>query len=114
MHPTTNDTVRKPRPRPDRTVRLTLVPDAAHESPGLVNITEGGKLTSFLVWAIPSDFGRAFRLEKFTTHRRGDDDAEYHVCLEGNGGTCECKGFLRWSHCRHVEALHALVNAGEL
>jgi hypothetical protein len=57
---------------------------------------------------LPSDFGRAYRLTK-------PDGEQYHVLLADDGRhSSECKGFLRWSHCKHVEGLAALRQAGFL
>jgi hypothetical protein len=64
----------------------------------------------YLITRISSDFGIAFLLEKMG----GGDEHRYHICLDGEHGTCECKGFTRWARCRHVEALRALTAAGQL
>jgi hypothetical protein len=80
----------------------------------MLDIREDDNLTCFWLYAVPSDFGLAFRLEKYEHQRRGEDDAAYNVLLDGERSTCECKGFLRWGHCRHVEALTALRQAGKL
>ena len=42
------------------------------------------------------------------------DGSKYHVRLDGEHSTCECKGYLRWSHCKHIESLLALEQAGKL
>jgi hypothetical protein len=52
--------------------------------------------------------GRGFSLEK------ADGTDTYCVLLDGARSTCECLGFLRWGHCKHVEALAALVEGGAL
>jgi hypothetical protein len=36
------------------------------------------------------------------------------VLLEGEGGTCECKGFIRWDKCKHRDGLLALFKRGLL
>jgi hypothetical protein len=70
-----------------------------------------GKQTDFYrLRPLASDFGRAFELRKLGP--RGGET--YHVLLDGRESTCECKGFLRWSHCKHLESLHALLAAGKL
>jgi hypothetical protein len=106
---------RKPvraRRKPARTVRLGLAPFGPN--PGILDITEGEALTSYFLYPLASDFGLAYRLEKFGVHQRGDDDAVYHVCLELDAATCDCKGHTYAGHCRHVEALQALQAKGEL
>src|SRR5205823_160442 len=42
--------------------------------------------------------GRGFELVKH-------DGTRYHVRLDGHDSTCECRGFTRWNHCKHVESL---------
>ena len=78
-------------------------------------ITQDGQETLFFVDRIASQIGGAgFRLTKFEQHQRGEDDAAYSVLLDGERSTCECKGYIRHGHCRHVEALTALQAAGKL
>jgi hypothetical protein len=60
------------------------------------------------VTELPADFGGGFAVEKIT------DGTTYHVNLDGERGTCECKGFLHHAHCKHVEGLAALIAAGRL
>ena len=82
---------------------------------GVVRITEEGKPDDHYHLAeIPSDFGRGFSLEKMTDGNPLTCETPYAVCIDGTRSTCECKGFLRWRHCRHVEALTALLEAGKL
>jgi hypothetical protein len=101
-------TNRKPRPKPERRVNLLLAPTRL--MPGIVRIQVGTEPWSdYNLAGIPSDYGRAFRLVKIL----GPHD-RYDVLLHGEHSTCECRGFLRWHHCKHVSALQALVNAGKL
>ena len=58
-----------------------------------------------------SDFGEAFRL----TNVNGMGGHVYDVCfVNDQDTTCECKGFLRHGHCKHVEGLRALRTAGKI
>jgi len=103
---------RKPRVKPTRRICLRQAPlDWTH---GLLTITEtrGRKTTTTDYWIdqLPSDFGTAYRLTKF--HDQGGE--AYDVLLDGQQCTCECLGFTRWHHCKHVEGLQALVAAGQL
>jgi hypothetical protein len=100
-------TSRKPR-KVVRTVRFGLAPFEGN--PGIIDITVSGKTTSYFVRNIPSDFGRGFSLEK-----TGPQDGEvYHVLLEEDGRSCDCKGFTRHGHCKHPDALLKLVQLGKL
>jgi hypothetical protein len=80
----------------------------------LVRIEERGARSTFerhyYVRAIPSDFGRAFRWEKFSV----EGGETYHVCLDGETASCECKGFERWGRCKHVSCALALIASGKL
>jgi len=52
--------------------------------------------------------GPAFELSKL----QGDGET-YHVRI-GEDASCECKGFLRWGHCKHVDSLTALKQSNRL
>jgi hypothetical protein len=101
-----NHTKPRQRPRPARSIGWALEPFGT--SPGVLRITVGKEPTDYLLEPLSSDFGRAFRLTK-------PDGERYHVLLADDGRhSCECKGFLRWNHCKHVEGLAALVEPGRL
>ena len=95
---------RKPLPRSARML-----------SPGILEITIGkAELVCYFLTCLPSDFGQAFRLEKFSPveETRGE---VYDVCLRGNRrSTCECQGFLAHGHCKHIDSVSELVEAGTL
>ena len=78
---------------------------------GTLRITEkvGRKTTTGVYYfrRVPADFGQGFLVTK-------PDGTVYHVNVAGKKSTCECKGFLRWGHCKHVEVLEALTAAGKL
>jgi hypothetical protein len=101
-------------PRKVSTVRFGLAP--FEDDPGIIDITVDGKKASYFLSRVPSDFGEAFSLEKFTTH--GNEEQEvYHVLLEQDGFQCECKGHLRWGHqtrCKHIGAILKLKELGKL
>lgn len=41
---------------------------------------------------------------------RGPDDQPYHCLYRHDGqATCDCKGFARWSHCKHADLVPALL-----
>ncbi len=61
---------------------------------------------------MPSDFGEGFLVLKVSDP--GQD--VYAVLLDPADGfhTCECMGWLRHGHCRHVSALIALGSRGKI
>jgi hypothetical protein len=78
--------------------------------PGVIRIsmTRGKKTltTDYFLSRIPSDFGDGFKLEKIIP--TADEPSTYCVNLSTEGHRCECKGFLRHGHCKHVDSLAAL------
>jgi hypothetical protein len=75
-------------------------------------LTVDKNTTAYRMVPLPSDFGRAVRLEKAD---KGDGQSEtYDVLLDGERSTCECKGFLRHSHCKHVSGIAAVIASGQL
>ena len=100
-------TARKPRPKPARSIRLVLGFNAEGRN-AVVRIAVGKAVSDYYLHRLVSDYGTGFRLEKF-----GSDET-YAVNLNGQKSTCECKGFLRRNHCKHVDGLAALVKAGKL
>jgi hypothetical protein len=98
---------RRPRSKPARSIRLVLAPTPI--MPGIVLITVGKSTIDYSLERIPSDFGTAFRLTKIL----GDHDS-YAVNIDGDKRTCECKGYLKHGHCKHGDALTALLNAGRI
>jgi hypothetical protein len=91
----------------ERTAKLALIGDTS-----ILWITAGREVTAYRLQDIGADRGRGFRLEKAD---KGDGEtACYDVNLDGQFSSCECKGFLRHNHCKHLESLTALQNAGKL
>jgi hypothetical protein len=74
--------------------------------------TERDGTTFYGLTEIGADRGRGFQLVK--ADKGNGPEETYHVNLAGPESTCECKGFYRWNHCKHCEALAALVGAGKL
>jgi hypothetical protein len=104
-----NATTKRARVKPARSIRL-VVPLNDQGENGLLRITVGKDTADYFLTRIPADFGTAFRLEKV-----GEEDATaYHVNLNGQQSTCECKGFTRWNHCKHADGLAALSAAGKV
>ena len=101
-----NATKSHKRVKPARSIRLALSP--CGDNPGVVTITVGKQAADYFLTELPADFGRGFRVEKV-----GGEEA-YHVSLDGDARTCECKGFTRWGQCKHADGLAALQAAGRL
>jgi hypothetical protein len=65
-------------------------------------------LTEFPVGG-PAFDGRAFRVEKFAGETYG-----VFLSQSGQDDLCECRGFARWSHCKHRDGLRCLLHRGKL
>ncbi len=50
------------------------------------------------IWEHAAIPGPVWRMTK-------DSGEHYDVALTEHGPTCECKGWLRWGHCRHIRGL---------
>lgn len=109
---TTVSTPTRTRKSKPRAIRLVL-PLLDSPSVGIVAITEGKKVEEYLLWRQPSfPYTHGFRLAKM-----GTDTDGYDVLLDQAKpelSTCECKGFLRWGHCKHVSGLRALMTCGKV
>jgi hypothetical protein len=100
---------RKPRPKPARSIRLAVRPE--FNGLGIVQITVGTERADYFLTLIPADFGKGFKVEKIGLH---ENDPPYHVNIDDDKRSCECKGFLRHGHCKHADGLAALVARGQL
>ena len=100
---------RTPRVKPARSIRLELRPE--DNGLGIVRINIGTDHDNYFLTLIPADFGRGFTVEKIGLTC---NDPPYHVNIDGDTKTCECKGFLRHGHCKHSDGLAALIAAGKL
>ncbi len=97
--------VRKPRQR-KKQPRFCKVA-RGEEGTRTLTLRVGKKVDAYDLHEIATDYGRGFELTKA-------DGTVYHVCLDGLASCCDCKGFARWSRCKHVESLAALEAAGRL
>jgi hypothetical protein len=102
-------TTSRPRVKPARRIRLCVKPNGT--CPGVVRITVGKEEADYLLTELAADFGRGFKLDKVGLVA---DRSTYHVNIDGKARTCECKGFCRYSHCKHADGLAALIAAGRL
>jgi hypothetical protein len=98
---------RKPRRTQQRAAKLQTVGAAL-----VLWLTTDRLTVAYRLTKLPSDFGHAYRLDKAD---QGDGQPEtYDVLLDGERSSCECKGFLRWHHCKHVESLTTLRQLGRV
>jgi hypothetical protein len=112
-------TPHRPRVKPERTVNLgPVIPGSPNRLLSMTFITRGPKRTKeehFAYWlrSIPGS-PNGFRLEKVNPAPEEGEPDHYDVLLDGTRSTCECKGFLHYGHCKHVDSLRALVQSGKL
>ena len=92
----------------ERSIRLVRSPSA--DGVGVVCITMPRETANYTFVEIPCEIGG----RGFAVHRLGLGNL-YHVRIgQLENCSCECKGFLHRSRCRHVEGLKALDKAGQL
>jgi hypothetical protein len=102
---------RKPRQRrPHERSAAVLIRPSEGQPLTLVRITQDGEPAHYWLGAQPSDYGRAFRLERSGL----EGDSSYDVLLDAGGDSCTCKGHTYGGYCKHVDALRALTQAGKL
>lgn len=109
-------TIRKPRPKPARSVRILEQPTEDTGFWGALEITVGKETDTYLIHFIPSDFGNGavgFEVEKLDADLATVE--AYHVHLAGQDTSCTCPGFsYHQKPCKHVDGLVALAKAGAL
>jgi hypothetical protein len=94
--------------RPPRLIRLVRPPD--DRGVGVFAITNKGQTQYYVCCEIRCDIGG----RGFVVHRLGLADL-YHVRIGSpSESSCECLGFLRHGHCKHVQGLTALIGHGLL
>lgn len=94
---------------PTRTITLVREPDS--RGVGVFCISVGKKCQFYTFREIPCEIGG----RGFAVHRLGQGTL-YHVRVgrEPEDNSCECMGFLRWDHCKHVSGLKALIKQKKL
>jgi hypothetical protein len=89
--------------QPSRVIRLIRPPDAF--GVGLLSITNKHRTQYYVFKEIACDIGG----RGFAVHRLGLASL-YHVRIHApRDSTCECLGFLRHGHCKHIQGLSALI-----
>lgn len=96
------------RVKPARIARLMQVGAAQ-----VLALTAGHNVTFYRLTPLDPCFGQAaFRLAK--ADRGNGPEPVYDVLIDGARSSCECLGFLKHRHCKHVEGLEELIARGKL
>jgi len=112
--------VRRPKKAPAKPQRFARLDDKPTvDEPALLTLHVAGVETDYWLRLLPSDFGEAFRLMKIIPTNDGPAELGevYDVLIEDaytSAPSCQCKGFLRWGHCKHADAIKALREQGKL
>jgi hypothetical protein len=113
----TTATLSAARTRRSKTPRSIRLLARLGDGSGLFQVTEGKTIDRYFFRPAASDWGRAFVVEKWqdaTDAQPAGVVATYDVCLDDEGGRCDCRGNERHGHCRHVSGLATLVEEGML
>ena len=97
-----------PSTKPVRSIMLVRPPGP--DGVAVVRITLGKRHFFYAVKQIPCEIGG----RGFAMHRLGVAPL-YHVRVgRPEQLSCECKGYYRHGHCKHIRGLLALIDAGLL
>jgi hypothetical protein len=88
--------------------------DDANPTAGIVCIDGPRDRTRYSITETASHFpGREFCVAKFVSKSGTDKSAEWYCCFVAARGAesddCNCKGFRKWRHCKHVDCLRTLI-----
>lgn len=93
---------------PRRAIRLVRSP--CRDGLGVICLHTRGQIAYYTLRELPCQIGG----RGFAVHRLGLGDL-YHVRVGRHEEcSCECLGFLRHGHCKHVQGLLALIRHGLL
>jgi hypothetical protein len=104
---------RKPAQKPER--RVTLI--GADSNPMLVEMTIGKESFAYFVKKLNADYGMGFEFRKVEVNGMSENsDETYHVHYDParRWSRCDCKGGEFHGHCKHQEAIVALIQSGKL
>ena len=71
----------------------------------LADVRVGRDIARYFLGPVPAIYGRGYLCSKIYGNA-------YAVQVEDDGATCECRGFRRWGHCKHIDVIVALRNRG--
>jgi hypothetical protein len=94
---------------------INWVPADEGPAAGTLAIFTDRSSCTYAVAEFPADEGRGFHLVKRTPGTDRNEEA-YSCFLPqcGDRRDCECKGFAYAGHCKHLDALAALIENGWL
>jgi hypothetical protein len=69
---------------------------------------------AYFLSEIPADWGRGFELRKSVPDASESEESVYHVNVDGQHSTCDCRGYERWRFCKHLATLLELVEERRL
>jgi hypothetical protein len=103
----------KPAPKPER--RVTLI--GADSNLMVVEMTIGKDTFAYFVKKLHADFGMGFEFRKVEVNGMSEyNEDTYHVHYDParRSSSCDCLGGLHHSHCKHAEAIVALIQSGKI
>jgi hypothetical protein len=79
---------------------------------GIMVVETARSTTRYAVTEFPTDWdGRAFHLAKLTPGTDKEADSYNVFCARNQQDhNCDCRGFFSTSHCKHVDAVSALLD----
>ncbi len=112
----TTATKSRKRVKPERRVTIGKPCNGVYALAITIGTGEKAKHFGYYVRRIPADFGLAFHFEKFQTEKVENEPSEYDVNLDMQRGShsCTCKGGTYHGHCKHAEAILALIKSGKI
>jgi len=99
--------------KPERRVHLYN----AGGNPMLLEMTVGKEEFAYFVKKIHADYGMGFEVKKLVIDGVSEQTNEvYHVHYDPARrlSTCDCLGGLHHGHCKHQEAIVALIQSGKI
>ena len=95
---------------------LRLVTWNAASRSGVLQVTQGREVYGYALREIEPGYAeRAFQFERLDAEGGRLVVGEvYPVAVEREGHSCDCRGFVRHSHCKHASAALKLVELGKL
>src|SRR5690348_2551878 len=110
----TTATKSRKRVKPERRVQIGAPANGVYAIALTIGRGEKAKHFGYYIRRIPADFGLAFHFEKFQTEKVEGEPSEYDVLIDMQRGShsCTCKGNTYCGHCKHVEAVLALIKCG--